>query len=46
MKPKNLDEQEERITSILTNIPTHILLSAIVNMPVCLRKHADNPGKM
>jgi hypothetical protein len=33
-KPRNLEEVEERISSVLTSIPGNILRSAVVNVPV------------
>jgi hypothetical protein len=44
MKPRNLEELEERITYVLTNIRGNMMQSAVMNMPVQLRKCADNAG--
>jgi hypothetical protein len=42
-KPRNLEELEEKTTSVLTNIPWK-MWSAITKMPVQIRKCADSAG--
>jgi hypothetical protein len=44
MKPRSMDELEERITNVPTNISENMLQSAVVNVPVRLRKCADSTG--
>jgi hypothetical protein len=39
-----VEELEERITTVCINIPGNMLLSPVANLPVPLRKCADNRG--
>jgi hypothetical protein len=44
-KQRFLEELEERIASVLTKIPGNMLWSPVANVPVQLRKCADNGGE-
>jgi hypothetical protein len=43
-KPRNLEQLEEIITNVLSNISEHMLQSAVANVPGRLRKCGENAG--